>query len=397
MLAHAHGDAATTGTTCAKTCTLPQPVQRHDELRAKKPAVWPGVITRPFSPRIVSISAGDIPEGSGPSIARARNASTYRLHCNTASRADSILPMARTIAVLPRFVWSAARRPPCSGGANWTSGPARNRRVSAPLQSGKAHWHVGLVPTLPPWRRVEAPVTWDPHAKTLHRVALAAARPASPELFDELVREMAASLGASAGLVAVFTDETQTSVRTMAALLDGKPLAPFEYALAGTPCEQVVGKEFRHVVRGLERGVPREQPVRRQGNGFVRGVSALRQPRRTPRSARGDGPRAARRRGARRGRAQDHRQPDRRRARARDDRGRAEDRRARGLERARRNPSSPSWCARWRRSCTSTQRSSPARRASRSAEDESAGDAARRQRRSKSARTQSRSHPAPAC
>jgi hypothetical protein len=82
-------------------------------------------------------------------------------------------------------------------------------------------------------------------------VALAAARPPSPALIGELVGEMTASLGASAGLVAVFTDETQARVRTMAALLDGSPLAPFEYALAGTPCEQVVGPDLRHVERGL--------------------------------------------------------------------------------------------------------------------------------------------------
>ena len=95
------------------------------------------------------------------------------------------------------------------------------------------------------------PATWDPHARTLHRVALAAARPASPELFDELVHEMAASLDAAVGLIAVFTDETCTRVRTISALLDGRVLAPFEYTLAGTPCEQVVGSEFRHVVRGV--------------------------------------------------------------------------------------------------------------------------------------------------
>jgi PAS domain S-box-containing protein len=98
---------------------------------------------------------------------------------------------------------------------------------------------------------VDGPASWDPHARTLHRVALAAARPSSPALFAELVREMADSLGASAGLIAVFTDETRTRVRTVTALLDGRLLTPFEYALAGTPCEQVVGSEFRHVARGL--------------------------------------------------------------------------------------------------------------------------------------------------
>src|SRR6186713_2692033 len=81
------------------------------------------------------------------------------------------------------------------------------------------------------------------HAETLHRVALAAARPSGPTLFDDLVREMAESLGASAGLVAVFTDEAQATVRTAAALLDGMRLTPFEYA--------IVGSEFRHVLGGL--------------------------------------------------------------------------------------------------------------------------------------------------
>jgi hypothetical protein len=74
----------------------------------------------------------------------------------------------------------------------------------------------------------DGPATWDPHARTLHRVALAAARPPSPELFDELVHEMAASLGAAVALIAVFTDETCTRVRTISALLDGRVLAPFE-------------------------------------------------------------------------------------------------------------------------------------------------------------------------
>jgi PAS domain S-box-containing protein len=95
------------------------------------------------------------------------------------------------------------------------------------------------------------PATWDSQARTLHRAALAAARPPSAGLFDALVQEMAASLGAALGLIGVFTDETCTRVRTVAARLDGKALAPFEYTLAGTPCEQVVGSEFKHVVGGV--------------------------------------------------------------------------------------------------------------------------------------------------
>jgi len=96
-----------------------------------------------------------------------------------------------------------------------------------------------------------APERWDGRAQTLHRVALAAARSSSPALLDELLRETATSVGAAAGLVAVYTSEAKTRVRTVAALVDGKSLANFEYDLAGTPCEQVVGSEFRHVVDGV--------------------------------------------------------------------------------------------------------------------------------------------------
>jgi len=95
------------------------------------------------------------------------------------------------------------------------------------------------------------PASWDSHARTLHRVALAAAKPSGPSLFADLLREVTASLGAASGLVAVFTDETQTRVRTIASILDGRLLASFEYALAGSPCEQVTGTEFRHVASGL--------------------------------------------------------------------------------------------------------------------------------------------------
>jgi hypothetical protein len=73
---------------------LPQPVQRQDELRAKNPAGCAGVMTRPVTSKIVSASSSDGASGpGGPSSARPRKASTDRLHCNTAARADSILPM----------------------------------------------------------------------------------------------------------------------------------------------------------------------------------------------------------------------------------------------------------------------------------------------------------------
>jgi len=97
------------------------------------------------------------------------------------------------------------------------------------------------------------PKHWDRDAQTLRRVALAAALRSSPELFENLVRETAASLQVAVAFVAVYADEARTRLRSVAGVLDGRPLRPFEYPLEGTPCAQVVGTEFRFVERGMAR------------------------------------------------------------------------------------------------------------------------------------------------
>jgi PAS domain S-box-containing protein len=94
---------------------------------------------------------------------------------------------------------------------------------------------------------------WDGDAQTLRRAALAAANRSSPTLFADLVRETAASLQVAVAFVAVYADEAHTRLRSVAGVLDGRPLRPFEYPLEGTPCAQVVGTEFRHVERGMAR------------------------------------------------------------------------------------------------------------------------------------------------
>jgi len=95
------------------------------------------------------------------------------------------------------------------------------------------------------------PKHWDRDAQTLRRAALAAANRTSPALFDDLVCETAASLQVAVAFVAVYADEAQTRLRSVAGVLDGRPLRPFEYPLEGTPCAQVVGTEFRFVECGM--------------------------------------------------------------------------------------------------------------------------------------------------
>src|SRR5947209_20607094 len=103
----------------------------------------------------------------------------------------------------------------------------------------------------PASRAAAEPKHWGSDAQILRRIALVAARPAVPGLFADIVAETAASLGMAAAFIAVYADDERTRLRTLAAVLDGEPLADFEYPLAGSPCARVVGTEFVHVAQGL--------------------------------------------------------------------------------------------------------------------------------------------------
>jgi PAS domain S-box-containing protein len=85
----------------------------------------------------------------------------------------------------------------------------------------------------------------------LHRAAAAVSHPGGATLFDDLVRELAGILGCEVVFVATFADTTHTRLRTLAAVLDGRLLARFEYVLEGTPCAAVIGREFRLVPQGV--------------------------------------------------------------------------------------------------------------------------------------------------
>jgi PAS domain S-box-containing protein len=93
--------------------------------------------------------------------------------------------------------------------------------------------------------------TWGAAAHAMCRAAHAVSRPGGGEVFAQLVRELADILGVATAFVAVFTDESHSAMRTLAAVLDDKPLRNFDYALEGSPCAQVVGHAYRHVERGV--------------------------------------------------------------------------------------------------------------------------------------------------
>jgi len=87
--------------------------------------------------------------------------------------------------------------------------------------------------------------------QALQRAALAVSRGGGAHVYEALITELARILEVDVAFVAVFDDVGQTHMRSLAAWLDGRPLRNFGYALSGTPCAQVVGRDFRYVEQGV--------------------------------------------------------------------------------------------------------------------------------------------------
>jgi PAS domain S-box-containing protein len=87
-------------------------------------------------------------------------------------------------------------------------------------------------------------------ATSLMRAALAVSGAGGEDVFAELTAALADLLGADAVFIAVFKDNDPAVMRTLACVLDGRLLKPFEYALRGTPCEDVTGRDFKCLESG---------------------------------------------------------------------------------------------------------------------------------------------------
>ncbi len=92
--------------------------------------------------------------------------------------------------------------------------------------------------------------------EALRAAALAVSSAEGEGIFGELVRYLSEILGVDVAMIAVYADRERTRMRTLAARLDGKALATFEYALEGSPCRQVVGRAFRFVGQGVHPEFP---------------------------------------------------------------------------------------------------------------------------------------------
>ena len=85
----------------------------------------------------------------------------------------------------------------------------------------------------------------------LRAAALAVSNAEGENVFAELAHYLAEILRVDVALIAVHADGDPGRMRTLAARLDGKPLANFEYPLAASPCRHVVGRAFRFVGSGV--------------------------------------------------------------------------------------------------------------------------------------------------
>ena len=87
--------------------------------------------------------------------------------------------------------------------------------------------------------------------QVLQRAALAVSRGGGPKVYEALIAELADILEVDVAFVAVFDDVGRNRMRSLAAWLDGRLLRNFSYTLAGTPCADVVGRDFRYVEKGV--------------------------------------------------------------------------------------------------------------------------------------------------
>jgi PAS domain S-box-containing protein len=91
----------------------------------------------------------------------------------------------------------------------------------------------------------------EEQVRALRRLALVATRPAGPTVFQDLAEEVARALRVKAALVTVLLESDRTRMRTLAGVVGGQPLPTIEYALALSPCAEVVGKGYCYMPQGV--------------------------------------------------------------------------------------------------------------------------------------------------
>jgi PAS domain S-box-containing protein len=101
--------------------------------------------------------------------------------------------------------------------------------------------------------------------ETLASAALAVSSAQGASVFEQLVRGLAATLDVDWAFIALRDHERATCMHVLALWSDGRLSENFDYELAGTPCEKVVGRHFRIYPERLETLFPADDDFARLG------------------------------------------------------------------------------------------------------------------------------------
>jgi PAS domain S-box-containing protein len=91
-------------------------------------------------------------------------------------------------------------------------------------------------------------------------------------IFQYLVNHIAKALDVNYALIGELTGDQSKTIRVIAMVSDGQPMPTFEYDLAGTPCEQVLGASFRHFPERVQFMFAGPHPKQLKAEGYA-GIS----------------------------------------------------------------------------------------------------------------------------
>jgi len=109
----------------------------------------------------------------------------------------------------------------------------------------------------------------------LRAIVEGTAQAVGDEFFQALVRNLAAAMDVQFAMVAEFTDDARSRVRTLAYWVKDHVAANIEYDLAGTPCQDVVNGGLCHHPVGVSEKFPADDGLVRLGISSYLGVPLM--------------------------------------------------------------------------------------------------------------------------
>ncbi|NJN40387.1 MAG: PAS domain S-box protein, partial [Gammaproteobacteria bacterium] len=101
--------------------------------------------------------------------------------------------------------------------------------------------------------------------EAVRRAAVAVSVAAGEDVFRELVGALATILEVEIAFIALHKPGAHHMLKMLAFQVDGKWIEDFEYPIAGTPCEQVMGEQYRAFPSGLGEAFDLKDEFRRMG------------------------------------------------------------------------------------------------------------------------------------